>query len=220
MKKPRILLAVIATFLCSYGIQSFCAESIELINGKDLKGWVGAQSQAPATWKSYEDFIEVVPGNGDIQTEEVFNDFELHAEFWIPYLPEKTGQDRGNSGIFLQGRYEIQVLDTWENETYPDGICGALYKILTPKFNASLPPENWQTYDIRFIAPKVETDGKILEPGELTVILNGSLIIDRGHFDHPTGSAKKMKQGVPGPIRLQDHGSPVRFRNFILKPIF
>jgi len=219
MKNSSTLLAVFATFLFSCGIPSFGAEPIGLINGKDLKGWVGTKNQDPASWKAYENFIEVVPGTGDIQTEQVFNDFELHAEFWIPYLPEKTGQDRGNSGIFLRGRYEIQVLDTWENETYPDGICGALYKILTPKFNASLPPETWQTYDIRFIAPKVETDGKILEPGELTVILNGNLIIDRGHFEHPTGSAKKMKQGVPGPIRLQDHGSPVRFRNFFLKPL-
>ncbi len=200
-------------------INSFCSDSIVLFNGKDLNGWVSTKTLGVAPWKVAEDYLEVVPGTGDIQTREVFNDFDLHAEFWIPYLPDKTGQDRGNSGIFLQGRYEIQVLDTWENETYLDGICGSLYKIIAPKFNASLPPENWQTYDIHFISPKVNKADQILEAGEVTVIHNGKTVIDRGNFVHPTGSAKKQKQGVPGPIRLQDHGSAVRFRHLVIKPL-
>jgi len=194
------------------------ADSIPLFQGGNLDGWISTKTKTPAAWKTSEDYMEVVPGLGDIETTQVFNDFDLHAEFWIPYLPERHGQDRGNSGIFLQGRYEIQVLDTYENETYPDGICGSLYKLIAPQFNASLPPETWQTYDIHFVSPRLDSEGKVSEKGEVTVVLNGKIVIDRGRFERPTGSAAKQKQGVPGPIRLQDHGSPVRFRNLVLTP--
>ena len=198
--------------------QSLLANEILLFNRKDLSGWVSTKSMEIAHWKVADDYVEVVPGLGDIQTTQLFNDFDLHAEFWIPYLPDKHGQDRGNSGIFLQGRYEIQVLDTYKNETYPDGICGSLYKLIAPQFNASLPPENWQTYDIHFVSPKLDSAGHVIEKGEVTVVLNGKTVINRGRFERPTGSAAKQKQGVQGPIRLQDHGSPVRFRNLIISP--
>ncbi|NBT58907.1 DUF1080 domain-containing protein [bacterium] len=197
---------------------AFCSSSIPLFNGKDLRGWVSAKSKAAAQWKVENDFIEVVPGLGDIQTVEEFEDFDLHAEFWIPYLPERTGQDRGNSGIFLQGRYEIQILDSWNNPTYPDGVCASLYKLIAPLANMALPPENWQNYDISFRAPRLDEAGKVIEKGEVSVVHNGQLTIERGLFERGTGSAAKMKQGVPGPIRLQDHGSAVRFRNLILSP--
>lgn len=219
IKKPLTSLSVLALWISLFCMPSFSSESIELLKDNHLTEWTHSKTPVPASWKTTEDYIEVIPGTGDIQTRALFDDFDLHAEFWIPYLPEKLGQDRGNSGIFLQGRYEIQVLDTWANETYLDGICGALYKIIAPSFNASLPPEHWQTYDIHFVSPKVAPEGNVLEPGEVTVVLNGHTVIDRGKFDHPTGSAKKMKQGVPGPIRLQDHGSAVRFRNLILTPL-
>jgi len=213
---PLVVQFIAVLFL--FQSSSLLANSISLFNGKDLSGWVNSKTKAPAQWKVEGDTIEVIPGLGDIETEAVFEDFDLHAEFWIPLLPEKTGQDRGNSGIFLQGRYEIQILDSWENETYFDGMCGALYKLIAPKINNSYPPENWQTYDIRFKSPRLDSEGRVIEKGEVTVVLNGQLVIEKGLFERGTGSAAKQKQGVPGPIRLQDHGSPVRFRNLLISP--
>jgi len=195
---------------------AFSSSSLSLFNGKDLSGWVSTKTKEAPQWKVDGEVVEVVPGTGDIQTVQEFEDFDLHAEFWIPYLPEKSGQDRGNSGIFLQGRYEIQILDSWNNPTYLDGTCGSLYKLIAPQANMSLPPETWQTYDIRFRAPKLNEAGQVIEKGEVTVSLNGQLVIERGLFERGTGSAAKMKQGVSGPIRLQDHGSAVRFRNLVI----
>src|SRR5208282_1540734 len=128
-------------------------QTTALFNGRDLGGWVRTKGGEPA-WKVQDGYLEVVPGSGDIQTVDTFDDFELHAEFWIPLMADKHGQDRGNSGIFLQGRYEIQVLDSYQNETYANGACGSLYKLIAPLVNASLPPENWQTYDIKFFSPR------------------------------------------------------------------
>ena len=197
---------------------AFSASSLSLFNGKDLQGWINTKTKEPAAWKVEGDTVQVIPGMGDIQTVAEFEDFDLHAEFWIPYLPEKTGQDRGNSGIFLQGRYEIQILDSWNNPTYLDGTCGSLYKLIPPLANMSLPPENWQTYDIQFRSPRLNESGQVTEKGEVTVVHNGQLVIERGLFERGTGSAGKMKQGIPGPIRLQDHGSAVRFRNLVITP--
>jgi hypothetical protein len=201
-----------------FQLPAFSASSISLFNGKDLTGWVSTKTKGSTTWKVDGDTVEVVPGTGDIQTIAEFEDFDLHAEFWIPYLPEKTGQDRGNSGIFLQGRYEIQILDSWNNPTYLDGTCGSLYKLIPPLANMSLPPETWQTYDIQFRSPRLNEAGQLTEKGEVTVVHNGQLVIERGLFERGTGSAAKMKQGIPGPIRLQDHGSAVRFRNLVITP--
>lgn len=215
--KSLFLLSIVTIFV------TFCdlseAKSFSLFNGENLNGWVSTKTRQAPEWKVEQGYLEVVPGTGDIETAQTFNDFSLHAEFWIPYLPEKTGQDRGNSGIFLQGRYEIQVLDTYNNETYLDGICGALYKLIAPTFNASLPPENWQVYDINFKSPRLDGEGHVVEKGDVSVVLNGHLVIDHGRFERGTGSAAKFKQGVPGPIRLQDHGSAVRFRNLIISDL-
>lgn len=214
----KIMSSVLLIIVTIYGTftSPAQADTYPLFSGQNLSGWVASKTHQKANWKVKEDYLEVVPGTGDIETVATFNDFNLHAEFWIPYLPEKTGQDRGNSGIFLQGRYEIQVLDTYRNETYLDGICGALYKLIAPTMNASLPPETWQTYDISFKSPRLDNVGHVVEKGEVSVILNGHLVIDRGQFERGTGSAAKYPQGVPGPIRLQDHGSAVRFRNLTI----
>ncbi|MFM8313331.1 MAG: DUF1080 domain-containing protein [Deltaproteobacteria bacterium] len=201
-----------------YQPPSFSASSVSLFNGNDLNGWVSTKTKEAPQWKVQGEVVEVVPGTGDIQTIEEFEDFDLHAEFWIPLLPEKSGQDKGNSGIFLQGRYEIQILDSWNNPTYLDGTCGSLYKLIAPQVNRSLPPETWQTYDIQFRSPKLNEAGQVIERGEVTVVLNGQVVIERGLFERGTGSAAKMKQGIPGPIRLQDHGSAVRFRNLVITP--
>ena len=184
-----------------------------LFNGKDLTGWTSLSGK-PAEWEVRDGYLEVVPGQGDIMTREKFgSDFKLHVEFWLPLMPDAHDQARANSGVYLQGRYEIQVLDSYHNDTYANGACGALYGIIAPSKNASKPPEEWQTYDITFHAPRVDDQGKVTAKGHVTVVQNGETIIDHGAFDHTTGGALDEKIGEPGPIRLQDHGCKVRYRN-------
>ncbi len=192
--------------------------ALVLFDGKDLAGWT-AKGGGQAPWKVENGYLEVVPRTGDIQTRQVFGDCRLHVEFWVPRMEGKHGQDRGNSGIFLQSRYEIQVLDSSQNDTYPDGACGALYKAIAPAVNACKPPEQWQTYDIAFHSPRVDAQGRVVEKGRVTVVHNGITVIDRGEFDRPTGSAHGMRQGPWGPVRLQDHGARVRYRNIWIKPL-
>jgi hypothetical protein len=161
--------------------------------------------------------VEVVPGAGYILTKQKFGDCRLHLEFWIPLMADKSGQDRGNSGVYLQGRYEVQILDSFNNPTRPETACGALYDIIAPSTNASKPPGQWQNYDIDFRAPRVDSQGKVIEPGSITVVHNGVRVIDQGRFDHITdtkhGTALDEKLGAPGPLMLQNHGAKVRFRN-------
>ena len=193
--------------------------AIVLFDGKSLDGWVGKDGK-PAAWTLKDRYVECVPRKGDIRTAKEFGpDFKLHAEFWLPLMADKKGQARANSGVYLQGRYEIQVLDSYMNDTYPDGVCGALYGIIAPSKNANKPPEQWQTYDITFKAPRVDQQGKVTTSGELTVVLNGETIIDKGKFAKVTGGAMDEKMGNPGPIRLQDHGNKVRFRNIWIQPL-
>jgi hypothetical protein len=192
--------------------------AIVLFDGKSLAGWT-AKNGGPAPWKVENGYLEVVPGKGDIQSRQVFGDCRLHLEFWVPRMEGKHGQDRGNSGIFLQSRYEIQVLDSYQNDTYPDGACGALYKAIAPAVNACKPPEQWQTYDITFHSPRVGGQEGVVEKGWVTVVHNGIPVIDHGEFDQPTGSAHGMRQGPWGPVRLQDHGAAVRYRNIWIKPL-
>ena len=197
-------------------------DAVVLLDGAkvQLEDWVGRGGK-PAQWKVENGYMEVVPGKGDIMTKRKFGpDFQLHVEFWLPKLPpDVKGQARANSGVYLQGRYEIQVLDSYMNETYANGACAALYGIIAPSKNANKPPEQWQTYDITFHAPRVDTQGKVITQGELTVVFNGETVIDKGKFDKVTGGALDEKIGEPGPIRLQDHGNKVRFRNIWLKPL-
>lgn len=212
-------ISVLYFLLLVFTSSAFCSDLwFSLFDGKSLKGWVSTRTGSSASWQVKDGYIQVAPGKGDIETQAHFNDFSLHVEFWIPFLPEKQGQDRGNSGIFLQGRYEIQILDSWQNETYLDGMCGALYKTKAPLFSMSSPPETWQTYDIDFFSPRVDSQGKVLEKGRVTVVHNGQVILENVEFEKGTGSAGKKQQGIPGPIRLQDHGSKVRFRNLQIKP--
>src|SRR4051794_33880793 len=192
--------------------------AIVLFNGKNLEDWIGKDGKA-ALWNVENGYLQCLPGKGDIRTEKEFGpDFKLHAEFWVPLMADKKGQARGNSGIYLQGRYEIQVLDSYMNDTYVDGSCGALYGIIAPSKNACKPPEQWQTYDITFKAPRIDDQGKVTTPGEVTIVLNGETVIDRGKFEKVTGGAIPNSIGTIGPIRLQDHGSTVRFRNIWIQP--
>lgn len=206
-------------------------DAIILFDGKDLSGWT-KRNGTPAAWKVGDGYMEVVPRQGDIMTKEKFGpDFLLHVEFWLPLMPDAKDQARANSGVYIQGRYEIQVLDSYMNKTYADGACGALYKIIAPNWaaaeekglsepkNPCKPPEQWQTYDITFHAPRVDAQGQVTEKGHVTVVQNGVTVIDNGAFDRVTDGALDHKIGEPGPIRLQDHGNKVRFRNLWLKPL-
>jgi hypothetical protein len=195
-----------------------------LFDGKNLEGWVMQKGNAPPAWRLDDGSLECKPGSGSILTTEKFGpDFQLHVEFWLPLMKDAKGQGRSNSGVYLQGRYEIQVLDSYMNDTYPDGSVGALYQILTPDLEAQKkavkPPEQWNAYDITFRAPRVDAAGKVTEKGQVTVVLNGVTLIDKGQFDKTTGGAIDQKLGESGPILLQDHGNKIRFRNIWLKPL-
>ena len=203
--------------------------AVVLFNGKDLSNWE-TRNGKPAAWKVEDGYMEIVSGKGDIRTKETFGpDFQLHVEFWLPKMPpDVKGQARANSGVYLQGRYEIQVLDSYMNDTYANGSVGALYGIIAPDKDAQQkairPPETWQTYDITFHAPRVDANGKVTEKGRLTVVLNGVPIIKDGQFDKTTGGALNTKIGDPGPVLLQDHqnkggGPNVRYRNVWLLPL-
>src|SRR5260370_20543738 len=170
---------------------------------KDLYSWTTLDGKT-AAWKVEDDYMEVVPGKSHIRTKEPFGpDFQLHVEFWIPLMADKKDQARGNSGVYLQGRYEIQVLDSYMNDTYPKGECAALYGILGTIKNACKPPEQWQTYDITFRSPRVDEAGKVTQKGHVTVVQNGEKVTD-GDFDEVTGGALDNKLGDPGCIFLQD----------------
>lgn len=196
--------------------------AVLLFDGKDLSGWVNVGSKKPAEWKVEDGYMEVTHGN--IMTKEKFGpDFQLHVEFWLPLMADKKDQGRANSGVFLQGRYEIQVLDSYQNDTYANGSVGALYGIIAPDKEAQQkavkPPERWNSYDITFRSPRVDDKGKVTEKGRVTVVLNGVTLIDDGKFDHVTGGALDTKLGAPGPLMLQDHGCKVRYRNIWLQPL-
>lgn len=192
------------------------ADAIVLFDGKDLSAWQGPEGKPPG-WKVENGYAEV--RSGGITTKAEFGDIQLHIEWASP--AEVTGKDqgRGNSGVYFQGRYEIQVLDSYQNPTYPDGQAGAFYGNAAPLANASQKPGVWQTYDIIFRAPKTGADGKIV-PGSFTVIHNGVLVQDHVPIKGDATTAAPAKGVVPvGPLHLQDHGNPVRYRNIWLRKL-
>ena len=176
-------------------------------------------------WKLVDGAMESVKGAGYIQTKEEFGSCRLHLEFATPAKVKGAGQGRGNSGLFLMGIYEVQILDSYENQTYPDGQCGAIYGRAVPKVNASRQPGEWQTYDITFHRPIFDKDGKVTRKARFTVIHNGVTIHDDVELSGGTGwrgphSVSDYKaHGDKGPIALQDHGNPVRFRNIWIEEI-
>jgi hypothetical protein len=179
---------------------------------KELTGWVGSDGQ-PAPWPFVGGILAV--GKGNIHTEKSFGDGTLHVEFNVPYMPEARGQARGNSGVYLQGRYEVQVLDSYGLKSQ-DNDCGGIYKQYAPSVNACKPPLQWQTYDITFRAARLE-DGKVAQKARITVKQNGVPIIDDKEID-PTPGGLDMDAGKPGPLLLQDHGNDVQFRNIWFLP--
>jgi hypothetical protein len=190
--------------------------AVVLFDGGDLSGWSTVGDGRP-DWRVHDGCLEVVPGAGDLVTHAVFTDFQLHLEFWLPHIREATGQDRAASGVFLQGRYEIQILDSFGMEATIDG-CGSLYKLFAPLWNACRRTEAWQAFDVAFRAPRLDTNGMVCEHARVTVFQNGVMIHDNVTMPRPTEGALDAYEARPGPLRLQDHGSRVRFRNIWVVP--
>ena len=188
------------------------SDALVLFDGKDLAAWKSGDK--PAGWRVADGAMEV-NGQGDIETREHFGDMQLHLEWASPAKVESSSQGRGNSGVFLMGRYEVQVLDSFENRTYADGQAAAMYGQKPPLVNASRKPGDWQSYDIFFRAPRFDGQ-KLVSPALVTVVHNGVLVHHGEAFLGATAHrsvAAYAPHDPTGPIRLQDHGNPVRYRN-------
>jgi len=161
----------------------------------------------------------VTAGGGDIVTRRAFGSMRLHVEFWIPPGPEgKRASHGGNSGVYIMDRYEVQILDSHGQKPQAGG-CGGIYRRIPPKVNAALPAGRWQSYDIAFHAPRFDAAGKKVRPVHITVVHNGITVHDDQEVPGPTGQASGKKEVAKAPLRLQDHGCPVRFRNVWLVPL-
>ena len=192
------------------------SDAIVLFDGKDLSKWQTGKG-AEAKWKLPGDGSMEVNGTGSIMTREELGDVQVHVEWATPKEVKGEGQGRGNSGVYLQGRYEIQVLDSYNNKTYFNGQAGAFYEHNAPLVNASRKPGEWQTYDIIFHPPKTGADGKPV-PGSFTVLHNGVLIQDHIPVSGDATRAANFQGIAPkGPLVLQDHGNPVRYRNIWIR---
>lgn len=193
--------------------------TVLLGNGADLSAWEMTDG-SPATWNMTDGVLE--SGRGFIQTREHFGDFQLHVEFATPSRVEGDGQGRGNSGVFLLGQFEIQVLDSYQNPTYPDGQAAAMYGQYPPLVNASRPPGEWQGYDITFRAPRFDLNGNLEGRARVTVFHNGVVVHDGTEFWGPTQHRRidpYLPEHSTGPIALQDHGNPVRYRNIWIRTL-
>jgi hypothetical protein len=196
------------------------SDALVLFDGKDLSHWE-SRGRTGRGWKVENGYFEVVPGTGDLATKEKFGDCQLHIEWAAPAEVRGNSQNRGNSGIFLQGRYEVQVLDSFQSLTYPDGQAGALYGQWPPLVNATRKPGEWQSYDIVFEAPRMD-GGKVAKPAYLTVFLNGVLLHNRKELMGPTVHrelAKYAPQPAEDSLVLQDHQTPVRYRNIWIRKL-
>src|SRR6478672_12739539 len=197
------------------------SDAIVLFDGRDLSRWRGADG-GPAKWIVRDGYAEVAPGSGDISTSDKFGDAQLHIEWATPSVVKGEGQERGNSGVFLMGHYEVQVLDSYDNKTYFHGQAGSVYKQYAPLVNASRPPGEWQSYDIVFHAPRFDEQGKVIDRARVTVLHNGVLIQNNveiyglTYHDRP---ALYIAHSPQASLKLQDHGDPIRYRNIWIRPL-
>jgi hypothetical protein len=197
------------------------SDAIVLFDGKDLSKWQHKDG-TPAKWKVETGYFEVVPKTGQLYTRESFGDCQLHVEFAEPQPAKGQDQDRGNSGVFLHGLYEVQVLDSYESKTYADGQASAVYGQFPPLVNASRPPAQWQMYDIIFHGPRFDAAGKLLRPARITAFHNGALVQDNVELTGPTGHHQRPPYTAGPeklPLSLQDHNHPVRYRNIWLREL-
>jgi len=197
------------------------SDAVVLFDGKDLSKWAHKDGSA-AKWKVENGYAEVVAKTGYIYTREAFGDCQLHVEFSEPVPPKGESQERGNSGVFLMGLYEIQVLDSYENKTYADGQAAAVYGQYPPLVNASRPPGQWQTYDIVFHGPRFDKDRKLLRPARVSVLHNGVLVQDNVELSGPTANKARPPYAPHEEkltLALQEHGNSVRFRNIWIREL-
>ena len=196
------------------------SDAVVLFDGTDLSKW--KCDKGAAGWKVEHGYMEVVKEAGSIFTKDEFGDFQLHLEFATPAKVEGNSQGRGNSGVYIYGRYEVQVLDSYENPTYADGEVGAIYGQYPPLATAPKKPGEWQSYDILFESPRWDENQKLIKPASVTVLLNGVALHNRKEL---IGSTTHREVGVykphppHGPILLQDHGSPTRYRNIWIRQL-
>jgi hypothetical protein len=197
------------------------SDAIVLFNGKDFSAWSGMGGK-PVEWTIADGAMTVKPRTGTISTKQGFGDCQLHIEWRTPSVVKGEGQGRGNSGIFLMGKYELQVLDSYNNSTYSNGQAASIYKQLIPLANASRGPGEWQTYDVIFIAPRFTADGKLQSQARITVIHNGVLVQNNAAIWGGTeyiGIAEYKPHSMKEPIILQDHGDLVSFRNIWVREL-
>jgi len=196
------------------------SDAIVLFDGTDLSAWEGRDGDA--AWEVKDGAFTVVPRTGSITTRRAFGDVQLHIEWRSPTVITGEGQDRGNSGVFLMGLYEVQVLDSYESATYSNGQAGSIYKQAIPLVNVTRPPGEWQTFDIVFKAPRFDTSGDVEEPATMTAFHNGVLIHDHVELKGPTvyiGEPVYESHAAKLPLMLQDHGNLVSFRNVWVREI-
>ncbi len=201
------------------------SDAIVLFDGTSetlLQNWKNGKGEAPG-WNVADNCVTVTKGTGTIQTKMDFEDYQLHIEWRSPaeVNPESKSQGRGNSGIFMQGKYELQVLDNYDNRTYRNGQAGSFYKQHAPLVNVCKKPGEWQTYDVIYTAPRFKADSTLFSPARATVLHNGVLVQNNVHLSGPTEyiGIPKYKFHGPGPIVLQDHGNPVSFRNIWIRKL-
>jgi Domain of Unknown Function (DUF1080)/Domain of unknown function (DUF3471) len=196
-------------------------DAVVLFDGTGLAQWRNADG-GPAKWVIKDGAIESVPGSGYLYSARGFGDVQLHVEWATPVPPKGESQGRGNSGVYLMGLYEVQVLDSYQNDTYPDGQAAAIYGQYPPLVNACRPPGEWQTYDIVFRRPRFRPEGSLIQPARVTVLHNGILVQDDVEPWGPTAWLQHLPYTAHPdklPLAFQDHGNPVRYRNIWLREL-
>ncbi len=219
LPQPPIVMAGVALA----GVMTAPSDAVVLFDGTSMSHWLAADGKAAAPWTpegKVGGHMQCVPDSGQITSKEQFGDAQIHIEFATPEKAVGDGQGRGNSGVFLQGRYEIQVLDSYDNKTYANGQCGSVYGQHAPLVNVSRKPGEWQTYDIIFRAAKFDAAGSVVVKPRVTVLHNGVLVQDNAEI---LGSTSHVARGPiekgDGPISLQDHGNTVRYRNIWVRKL-
>ena len=200
----------------AFGVFPRPSDAVVLMDGPSLDKWHSADTTGPARWKLAGGYAEVAPGTGGIATRDSFGDVQLHVEWSAPLPVKGEGQERGNSGVFLMGTYEVQVLDSWHNDTYADGQAGALFGQFPPLVNPIRRPGLWNSYDIVFHRPHFKADGTVESPGRMTVFFNGVLVQDDQVLLGPTTFGRRAPYSMHPdklPLELQDHEFKVRYRN-------